>query len=632
MASQQNSYLVEKRHLNRVVELLLEAAYAEKWLVVATLIGVLVGLASAIFYVVLSYVSGFTAWILGVSNNPLSPVRDLAVLLAEAPRKYLIAILPAVGAGLGALIVYRYAREAEGAGLDATLDSFHRRAAIINKRVPFVKAVASWLTIGFGGSGGVLGPGVQIGGSVGSIIARILHMPLVARRIALVSGIAASLSALFRAPLGAALMAVEMPYKRDLEVRAIVPSIIASVVAYTITAPIFGFHLLLPRIASDPSLLYRLDSLAVLSILGVITGVLAIVFVEVFSSLKNIFRKTRYWLSDYLVPVLGGLLLGFLALLVPEVVGTGEEVMIELLSGDITKIIGEPRTIWLVLLFLALAKMVATGFSIGSGGSGGIEAPGLLIGALIGASYGYFISSYYDLLDTTVYAYIGMAAFFGAALKTPFSVSILLAEMSGNYMFIAPTLLVSIIAREVSREISLVEIQLRERLRSEILGAEELLVLLKSYGIRNSIKAIDIANRRLKPIPSSLRLVEAVEMMMKTRARAIPVVDIDKKIVGVIEERDLDNLLSKLEENLDAKIDNTLLRVPPIVGPSDKIEKILDEMVSHGTDYVLVEDHRGRYYGVIFVEDVVLALSHTIAETVLKTGRITPPSITSRHE
>jgi len=203
------------RHLT---ELLRHLAYAERWLFISLLIGVVAGLFAFAFYKLLMLASGLASWMLGVTPKPLALVHDIALAVLEGSVRWpLIVAVVVAGAGVSSVLVYRLAPEAEGHGTDAAINAFHKRAALIGFNIPLVKAVASALTIGFGGSGGVEGPSAQMGAGLGSVLARILRLPFQARRIALVSGVAAALSALFRAPLGTALFAVEVLYKRDLE-------------------------------------------------------------------------------------------------------------------------------------------------------------------------------------------------------------------------------------------------------------------------------------------------------------------------------------------------------------------------------------------------------------------------------
>ncbi len=599
-------------------------AYSERWLVISTIIGLGAGYFAYAFYLLLHYTEGFIAWLLGINNKPFGFLYDIALTAVEHEmRNPLVIALVVAGAAISSYLVYTYAPEAEGHGTDAAISAFHKRAAIIELKVPLIKAAASAATIGFGGSGGVEGPSAQMGAGIASVLARkVLKLPFQARRIALVSGIAAALSVLFRAPIGTALFAVEVLYKRDFEAQAFIPAVIASSIAYAATAPLYHFKPLLPEIHENLATLYSPRGLLALIIMGAFIAPFSLFYVRLFYKVRDVFDDLvkKKGMSVYAKPILGGLVTGIIALWVPHVLGPGKGLLSHFLEfgemGELGKLgyfklFGLP--LWLSLMLIGILKIAATSFSIGSGGSGGVFAPSILAGALVGASYGYLIGSKIAPITPTVYAYIGMAAFFGAAANVPFATSIMVAEMGRNYLLIVPSLIAAIVSRELTGEYSIYESQLKERLRTEIVGAEGLLNIIKTKGLKIDLLAKHLVNRRVRPVNEDSLLVDAIEDLTRHRVRAVPIVDKNGKVVAVIDESDLPSMLHVLEKQPEITVGFVQLKSPPIVTGDTPIDQVLEEMINYGTDYVIVTEN-GKYVGIVTVEDVILALSHIVHE------------------
>jgi CIC family chloride channel protein len=274
------------------------------------------------------------------------------------------------GALVSALSVVRFAPEAEGHGTDAAIAAVHNGPTSIRARVSLVKIAASAITIGAGGSGGREGPTAQISAAFGSLLARRLRLSPADARIAVTVGIGSGIGAIFRAPLGGAVLGAELPYRDDVETDALIPSVVASIVAFAIFGafegydPIFGF-LSGYRFHHALQLLY-------FAFIGVTAGVMGRLYARCFYGLSGLFSRLHS--PRVLKPALGGLLTGLIAIALPGVVGTG--------YGWVQKSMGHSLVslpLWTVLA-LPFAKILATWLSIGSGGSGGIFGPGMVIG------------------------------------------------------------------------------------------------------------------------------------------------------------------------------------------------------------------------------------------------------------
>jgi len=405
--------------------------YIQKWVLLGAIIGIMGGLGTAIFY-----------WLLD-----LSTIFFLSIIPANLGNSWIIVLIPALGGLIAGPIIYLLAPEAEGHGTDAVISAYHKHWGSIRARVPIIKTVASSITIGSGGSAGREGPVAQIGGGLSSLLAKILNLEIPDRRIMVATGVAAGIGSIFKAPLGAAFFGVEVLYRRDFEVEALIPAIIASVVGYSIFALIFGWETMF----ETPYYTFR-DPLELVffGILGFICAFIAILYVKIFYGVRNLFQKLP--LPSMFKPSLGGLAVGVIALLFPQILGMGYNHIQATFSAQI------PLMLMVMLVF---AKILATSFTIGSGGSGGVFAPSLYIGAMLGGVLGQIFYIFFPEIVTQpeIFALVGMAAFFAGAAKVPIASIIMVSEMTGGYSLLVPLMLASAISYALSGEASIYESQ-----------------------------------------------------------------------------------------------------------------------------------------------------------------------------
>jgi len=600
--------------LRRLLARTLTLAPAEKWLVLGTIIGVAAGLLIIVFYEFLSLVVSLSGqFIMGGEALEASDLSSVAIHGADPLR---LALLIVVGAGLSGLIVYRLAPEAEGHGTDAAIAAYHRRAAIIPFRVPLVKLVASGVAIGTGSSGGVEGPSVQMGAGIGSTIARVLQLSFADRRIALTAGIAAALSAMFRSPIGSAFFAAEVLYKRDLEAQALMPAFVASLVSFAVTAPYFQYHEPLPRIEVDPAYIYSPTSLLSLLGLGLVTAPFALIYIRAFRGAKQFFDRLveEGRIPITLKPVLGAVGAAMIAVFFPLVAGSGKGVLALTISGDIVEYLPgrEMLPLALLLVLAALAKIAATSLSIGSGASGGVFAPALLAGALVGLAY-YHMLGGATPLPGSVYAYVGMAAFFGAAAKVPLATTIMVGEMGRNYFLIAPTLAAAYLARELVGDESIYESQIVKRPPEEAVSAEALLAMLREAGDDLEVAVGELADTSVRPARADEPLAHALDRMLHTGGRPLPVVDRSGRFLGVLDPADVDEIVQLVGGDLGTPLSRVPLRRPPTLQVYETIDRALEEMVEHAVNYVVVLDGE-RYYGIVTLDEISVALAFLIAQ------------------
>jgi len=420
--------------LRRRIALRVSAApYLTKWLVLGVLIGAVAGLGAIAFVTLLELSTHFLLGVVG-GYTPPSPANEGGVTAAgHFARPWAIPLVVGLGGLISGLLVYRFAPEAFGHGTDAAIAAVHNDPKGIRPKTALVKMVASAITIGSGGSGGREGPTAQISAGFASFLARGFGLSQDDARIAVTIGMGAGIGAIFRTPLGGAVVGAEVLYRRDFETAAIVPGLIASIVGFVVFgavegfAPIFGYHEGL-RFDQPIQLVYY-------ALIGVAAALVGLLYDKAFWTTHDLFGRSRW--PRWLLPAVGGLLVGCIALLFPQVLGTG--------YGWVQQMMTRPGlmslSLWLVLL-LPLAKILATSLSIGSGGSGGIFGPGMVIGALVGAGAWRVLEAVAPgvPLSPAPFVIVGMMASFGSIGHIPIATMLMVAEMTGNLSLLAPAM------------------------------------------------------------------------------------------------------------------------------------------------------------------------------------------------
>jgi chloride channel protein, CIC family len=425
-------------------------------LLLCAAVGVIAGLGAAGFHYLLAlakhlFLDGMAGF------RPPGPVGE-DPLFAETARplsRLILFALPALGGLVGGIFVYLTAPEAEGHGTDAAIDAYHFRDGKIRTRVPFVKAIASAITMGTGGSAGREGPIAQIGAGLGSALAGWLGLSARQRRTIMVAGMGAGIGAIFRAPLAGALFAAEVLYRdMDLEPEVVAPAILSSIVAYSTFGAIFGWQALF----ETPSFRFRTPlELGPYLVLGLVVALGGRVYPQVFYGIRDWFKKLG--IPPWLKPALGGLVVGAIGLFVPAALSTGFGAVQGAFRGQGTVA---------MFLVVALAKILTTSFTVGSGGSGGVFGPAVVIGGALGGAVGLVFHGWQPTLvpDPGAFAMVGMAGFFSAAAHVPISTVIMVSEMTGNYHLLVPTMFVCMLGFLLVRHHSIYEKQLPARASS----------------------------------------------------------------------------------------------------------------------------------------------------------------------
>ena len=377
-------------------------------------------------------------------------------------------LLPPAGAVAGALVIERFAHVRHARGTDSAVRAFHQGEDIPRTVIP-VKSVASVLTVGCGGSAGYEGPVTLLGAACGCVVTRLLRLDRRAARILLAAGIGAGISALFRAPLAGAIFGAEIFYSSsDLEYEVLLPSFIASTMSYTVFAYFWGWEPLFSMQAAPfEKGLHLLPYIA----LAVLLAFGARCYIAIFRNAETFFSKRRWPL--WAKVAVGGLATGSLALLLPEGVhGAGYGMIRRCFAVPV----GAGPVGWhLPAFFLGffVLKVVATSFTVGSGGSGGVFAPALVCGGALGMAVGLF---FHNVLPPWVgiapaeFALVGMAGFLASTVRVPITAVLMVAEISGNHELLMPAMWVCGISFWLNNGWSLYRSQVHSRASSPLHG------------------------------------------------------------------------------------------------------------------------------------------------------------------
>lgn len=533
-----------------------------KWVALSGLLGVLGGLAAALFSVLVeaAKVHGF-----GRAAGTID-----GGLTAEA-NPALVLVLPALG-GLAVGALFHYAgTERDGMGTDSIIRAFHRFKGRLRRRVMSVTAAASAITIGSGGSGGQEGPVSQVGAALGSAIAGRLSFSDRDRRIFMMAGGSAGVSALFGSPLGAALFMPEVMYRRaEFEGDAIIPCVVSSSVAYSTFRALLGEDraIVLPGALGEALHFGGLAEIGIFVALGVLCALLGGAFVAGLRGTERAFRRLRF-VPPVLQPAIGGALVGAMALAVGSFVhGPG------IAFGGYTLIEGaiDGSLALSALAGLVLAKAVATAITVGSGGAGGVFAPSLAIGAVLGAFVGAGATRLFPGLELqpAAFALVGMGGFFAGVAKVPIAAVVMVSEMTGNYALLAPLMIVAVVHMTLSTRWSLYPSQVGGPVDSPAHTGDLIVDVLQSLTVADVLE--DAGEPTLIERNTTLR--QAMRIVSDARDTHFPVVDGNSELVGIFSLSDLRRIYLEHEIE-DVVIAGDFMREQvATVTPSDSLHDV----------------------------------------------------------
>lgn len=513
----------------------------------------------------------------------------------------ILAVLPILGGLFGGALVLKFAPTAEGHGTDAAIDAYHHRRGLIPWKVPVVKMLASAITLGFGGSAGREGPIAQIGAGFGSVMATRLQLSVHERRLLMIAGMGAGIGAIFRAPLAGALFSAEVLYREmDLEFEVIVPAMISSIVGYSVFTLQYGSVRLFdtpPFVFGGPSELFPYFVLALVVAAG------SKLYVVAFYQTRTFFQKLK--VPPLAKPVLGGAVVGAFAFVMPETPGAGYHLVQEAITGH-------PQVGFLV--GVVLVKIIATSFTVGSGQSGGVFGPAIVIGGLIGCIVGTFFNEFLPEMSapTGAFVIVGMAGFFSGAANTPISTIIMVSEMTGNYDLLVPSMWVCVIAFLLVRRSTLYSSQIDQRTNSPVHLSEMMSTVLERLTVKDVLD--DAEHEAPVVVRADAVLSEIVECFAGTHHSVFPVVDGDGRLLGVIDDEELRIAIGM--EDLGGLLRARDLMHPrlPILTPKQSLLDAMHTIVASRREELVVVDaeDKTKLIGTVSRRDLVATYDHRL--------------------
>lgn len=511
------------------------------------------------------------------------------LLLAPSLSWYVRIAAPAFGGLAVGLLVYFLAREAKGHGVPEVMEAVALRSGIIRKRVVLIKSLASAISIGTGGSVGREGPIVQIGSAIGSAIGQLLKVSGDRIRTLVGCGAAAGIAATFNAPIAGSMFALEI-ILGDFGVTIFSPIVISSVTATAVSRHFLG---------NTPAFIipaYELVSVWELPLyvgLGFFCALVAITFTKLLYLAEDIFDGLK--IPEYLKALMGGLMLGVMGLIFPHILGVGYPAMDLALTQKLS--IG-------VMLLLVVFKIAATSITIGSGGSGGIFAPSLFLGAMAGGFFGSIVHKLFPAVTASpgAYSLVGMGALVSGTTHGPLSAILILFEMTGDYKIILPLMITCIISALASGQLfrdSIYTLKLARRGISIKAG--------KEVNILKSIHVKDVMNQEVETMSESLSLGSLAEKISKSKNNSFPVVDEAGRLTGIISFLDYHDVI--FDENLKDLVVTKDLTTTDVITISldDNLYNALEKISRKDFSIlpVVSPDDPTRLLGVITRRDII---------------------------
>ncbi|MGD9322095.1 MAG: chloride channel protein [Desulfobacteraceae bacterium] len=555
------------------------------------ILATLVGLAGGFGAIGFRYLIGFIqAMAYGSGENLIE--------LAPLTPWYLRTWIPALGGLIVGPLVYFLAREAKGHGVPEVMEAVTLRSGIIRKRIVIIKSLASAISIGTGGSVGREGPIVQIGSAIGSSLGQVLRISEDRIRTLVGCGAAAGIAATFNAPVAGSMFALEI-ILGDFGLATFSPIVISSVVATAVSRHFLGDF---PAFLVPAYQLVSAWELPLYVILGFFCALVAVTFTTVLYRTEDFFEHLKF--PEYLKACLGGLILGFISLQFPHILGVGYAAIDMALMQKLA---------WWVLFLLIGFKILATSITIGSGGSGGIFAPSLFMGAMAGGFFGSAV--HYLLPELTAspgaYSIVGMGAVVSGTTHGPLSAILILFEMTGDYKIILPLMIACIISSLASGQLlkdSIYTLKLARRGVNIRAG--------KEVNVLKSIPVSDVMNPEVETIPENISLGGLAEKISKSKYKSFPVVNQEGRLTGIVTHYDYREVV--FDENLKDLVVVKEVATPKVVTVSidDNLYDAMEKITSRDFSLLpVISDRESRQLlGVLTRRDIISAYNRAITK------------------
>ncbi len=582
---------------------------AGKWTLYFILIGIIAGTGSIIFiYFCHLGTHYFMELLAGYLPPQAAGEHHIFPPTNTAFKPIVLLFLPAFGGLLSGWLVYNFAPEAEGHGTDAAIDAYHRKGGFIRARVPIIKTIASALTLTTGGSGGREGPIAQIGAGFGSFLATLLKLSDRERRIMMAAGVGAGIGSIFRAPLAGGLFAAEVLYRDpEFESEVVIPAGISSVVAYCVFCLVNGWGSLF----ESPDFIFQnpleLGPYLVLALVVVLVGVL---YVKSFYGTVRIFKAIK--IPNHIKPAIGGLFTGVIGFFLPQTLAFGYGFAQQAIYNELTIPF---------LLFLAFGKIFTTSLSIGSGGSGGVFGPSIVIGGAMGGVVGNIFHLIMPgvVTEPGAFVIVGMAGFFAAVSNAPISTILFISEMTNSYHLLLPSLMVCTISYMAARKWTIYNKQVKSRINSPAHAGEFFVDILQAIRVNDLMHLV----KKVEVIPRDMTFEDFRKFFSESMQHYFPVVDHLKRLVGIFSSTDIRAILFSREIGNLVVMNDVATSDIILTTPSEDLNSVLLKFTIKNIDSLPVvsdEDH-GILIGMLNRREVIAYYNEQVQKRKSKFDR-----------
>jgi len=511
----------------------------------------------------------------------------------------LLPLLPICGMLLLIPLSLLFPGEINGYGFPRFLRQVNLEGGIVRFRTIALKILSCSLTIGTGGSAGVEGPIAQVGGAVGSQVGQSFRVSGNRMKVFIAAGCAGGVAAMFNAPIAGVFFAAEIVLLGTYEIGSFAALVISSAMATVVSRAYYGAS---PAFPIPPyHIVNSLVEIPLYSIMGLIMGFVAVFYIYVFYRVRDRFAQLA--LHPQLKPVLGALIIGVMAIGFPQIMGDGYEYIAEVLAGE--------GVVW-VMLVLVFLKIFATSVTLGSGGAGGVFAPSLFIGSVIGGAFGGIV---HQLLpgytaNPGAYAAVGIGAFLASVTHAPLTAIFLLFEMTGNYLIIVPIMLSSIIGAVVAAKFNPDSIDTVDFGREGIDIHEG-----RETAVMKSIKVGKVITEDVDFISEQANVDQLLKIFsMAVDSFYFPVIDETGRMTGVVSLQDVKSILHDEELRLSARVGNICTRKVVVLTPDDNLYAAMTLFDSKGLEEIpVVEATDNRWVvGMLKRRDVIAAYNKEV--------------------
>ena len=494
--------------------------FDQNMLILAALLGFLAGFASTFF----RWMIEFFESIFSVKGFSLAGI---------PPQTYpfLLPLMPMLGGLFIGLICKYFPNAVKENGVHQVMYAVALNDGKVRKRTIASCAVTSSITIGSGGSAGREGPTVQIGAAVGSTIGQLLHLSTERMRVLVGCGAAAGIAASFNAPLAGVLFALEI-ILGDFTIHTFSPIIIASVIGTVTGRALEGnevtFNVPVHELVHPTEIIFYLA-------LGMLCGIVARLFTFMYFYIQQVFEE-KLKTADIYKPAIGGLIVGMISIFMPQILGNGYDVMEQALTGQM---------FWGLAFLLVFMKIICTSITLGSGGMGGVFAPSLFIGAMVGTAFGSSVHFIFPTLSASAetYSVVGMGAVAGAVMQAPLTNILMLFELTNDYTLILPIMATCIAASYTYQRFTKHSIYMQNLLNKGINIRHG-----REASIMNSIKVQDVMSTDITTIAQEMPFRKILETISYSKNFYFPVLDNRGDMTGILSFSDIREVI--FEEQL----------------------------------------------------------------------------------